>query len=167
MSQQNQGSTSISYDDADVDEPLYAYGRAYQKGPQQGFILSAQAKTWPDGGRQIDFTIGTGCPSMPGKGTKCDYRIRIPSPEWGEFLRFMGVVPVKGQQIDLTQFKDKEVLANLSDEVDRKKSEETGQKVMRAKCLSISAPRPIAPAKPPPVPAAPAAQSQPKPPAFQ
>lgn len=144
-------STSVVYDDADTDEPLYAYGRDFQKGPQQGFVLSASVKTWPDGGRQLNVVIGTGCPSIPGKGVKTDYRIRIPSPEYGEFLRMCGIVPQKGQTIDLTQCKNKEVVATLGEEVDRKKSDDLGRQVLRAKCVTISAPKAAqpAPAKPP------------------
>lgn len=164
MSNQNdRGSNQVTYDDGDIDEPLYNYGRPFVKGWQQGFLLRATCRTWPDGGKQIDAVIGTGCPTMPGKGTKTDLRVRIPSHEYGEFLSIMGVVPVKGQPIDLEGMKNRELDVNLGEEVDRKKSEETGQKVMRAKAICIAAAntrRPKAAAPPP------AAASQPKPPAF-
>ena len=163
---QNNESTSITFDEGDTDEALYAYGRPYTKGPQQGFILRATSKQWPDGGRQIDLVLGIGCPTIEGKGVKVDYRVRIPSPEYGDLLRLMDEKPVKGQSINLEAWKNREVPVNIGEEVDRKKSEESGQKVLRATCLCLGeTPRP-APATVPPPPAAKPAAKQPAPPAF-
>lgn len=147
------GST-FSMTGEDAAPSLWGYGRPYAKGKQLGIILFAKADKWPNSNdRYIEVTFGISCPAgsdFAGMGCKVDRRFSVPSDDWRAFLSIVepaALQVAKGVQynIDFAKWKGRNMLLTVTEEKDKKRSEEAGQPVMRPRIGGYeSAPAPAA-----------------------
>jgi len=120
----------------DGREDQYRYGRKYRVGPQEGYVLHAELKTWEDGGQSIQMTIGLSSPETDEAGNplgvKVDVKsIRRPSPDFARLVRAFHPNIGKGGTVALAEWRNRLVRVNVVEERDRKKSDELGREVKR------------------------------------
>lgn len=135
----------------DCEEPLYAWGRGYALGWQEGAIMFASVKRYDDGNRSLN--VQWGCASTEvGRGVKIDQRTYVPSKKLEELLAVVQPDAVgKPGSIDLDAWRNRRFSVEVGEERDRNASAKAGRDVLRPTVKAVAL---LAAAAPPTTPTA-------------
>lgn len=113
-------------------EQDYEYGRRWQNGRQQAYVLGANVHVKQDTkSRSLHLLLGIASTEGSGKGVKFDEYVKMEGEKYRECIAAIAPEALQGGKVDLDAWTNRAVTIEVTEEVDRIQTEKKGTQVKR------------------------------------